>query len=63
MPKDKVKCIVDRLWQEGKIDTLTGGILGKILPALRNKKQYNPKAYLTLTFLGHFHLHPIIKIG
>ena len=62
LPQEKVHHLVQRLWNEGKIDTVTGGILRKIFPTLRSKKQLNESAYFTLTSLGYFHLHPLIDI-
>jgi hypothetical protein len=63
LPKAKVTEIVTQLWNEGKISTLTGGILGKMFPVLINKNKFNPDAYFTLTSVGYFDLHPVIKIG
>lgn len=59
--------IVQRLWQERKIDTTRGNTLYKILPFLRSQQQtctIDPvNTYLTLTSLGYFHLHPVIKVS
>lgn len=63
LPKAKVIQIVKRLWNEGKIYTLTGGFLGKFFPILIDKSKFNPDAYFVLTSVGYFDLHPVIKIG
>ena len=65
--QEQVYRIVQRLWQERKIDTTRGNTLYKILPFLRSPKQsckIDPaNTYLTLTSLGYFHLHPIIQVA
>lgn len=63
LPKTKVMQIVKKLWNEGKIYTLTGGILSKFFPVLIDKSKFNPDAYFVLTSVGYFDLHPVIKIG
>lgn len=65
--QEQVYRIVQRLWQERKIDTTRGSTLYKIIPFLRSPKQpckIDPaNTYLTLTSLGYFHLHPVIKVA
>ena len=67
MDQEEIYQIVQRLWQERKIDTTNGSTLRKILPFLRSKNQpckIEPTTtYLTLTSLGYFHLHPVIKVA
>ena len=67
MNREEIHQIVQRLWQERKIDTTKGSILRKILPFLRPKNQsckIEPTTtYLTLTSLGYFYLHPIIEVA
>ncbi|MGK7899345.1 MAG: hypothetical protein AB4372_38460 [Xenococcus sp. (in: cyanobacteria)] len=67
MDQEEIYQIVQRLWQERKIDTTNGSTLHKILPFLRSKNQpckINPTTtYLTLTSLGYFYLHPVIKVA
>ena len=67
MDQEQTYQIVKRLWQERKIDTIQGSTLRKILPFLRPKNQsckIEPTTtYLTLTSLGYFYLHPVIKVA
>lgn len=59
-PQEKVKKIVDQLWQEKKIHLLTGGIFSKLVPVFRGEKNYDDKTPLATTSLGYFSLHPVI---
>ena len=67
MPIEQSRGIVQRLWNRGYIDITTRGILRKIFPIFKSKKQAkqiaDSKAYLTLTAKGHFRLHPVITFG
>ena len=67
MTQEQTYQIVQRLWQERKIDSIQGSTLRKILPFLRPKNQsckIEPTTtYLTLTSLGYFYLHPVIKVA
>ena len=67
MSPEQTRKIIQRLWQEGKINTTNGSILGTILPFLRPKKQpsqiNDAKTYFTLTSWGYFYLHPVIKVS
>lgn len=62
MPFDQVNCVVQRLWQEGKINTMGSGIWRNIFPFLNHRKRPNSDAYWMLTSIGHFRLHPIISL-
>ncbi|MGK7872585.1 MAG: hypothetical protein AB4426_04525 [Xenococcaceae cyanobacterium] len=66
MPIEQSRRIVQRLWNDGYIDTTTGGILRKILPIFKSRKFPSKEAsvdYFTLTSRGYFHLHPVITFG
>ena len=67
MSPDQARQIIQRLWQEGKINTTKAGIFGTIFPFLRPKKRpsqiHDSNTYLTLTSLGYFDLHPVIKVS
>ncbi|MEM8639136.1 MAG: hypothetical protein AAGG51_10025 [Cyanobacteria bacterium P01_G01_bin.54] len=58
---ERVECLVQRLWQEGKIDTMESSLWQKMLPFFRSRKQPHPDTYWMLTSMGHFRLHPIIS--
>lgn len=64
---EQARQIIQRLWQEGKINTTKAGIFGTIFPFLRPKKRpsqiHDSNTYFTLTSLGYFDLHPIIKVS
>lgn len=59
IPTEKVNATLQKLWDQGKIDTLNGGIFRKIIPSLRSNQSLNPAAPLTLTTSGYFQLHPL----
>ena len=67
MDEEQTYQIVQRLWQERKIDSLHESTLRKIFPFLIPKNQFSKidpiNTYLTLTALGYFYLHPIIEVA
>ncbi|VEP12083.1 conserved hypothetical protein [Hyella patelloides LEGE 07179] len=67
MSPDQARQIIQRLWQEGKINTTKAGIFGTIFPFLRPKKRpsqiHDSNTYFTLTSFGYFDLHPVIKVS
>ena len=62
---DESRLLVKRLWDQGKINTLESNILGNIFPFFRKKvavsKLDETRTHFTLTSVGHFQLHPVIK--
>jgi hypothetical protein len=62
---DQVRAIVQSLWLQGYIDTLSGGLLRKFFPVFngRSPQLLDPDASLTLTSKGHFSVHPIFRFG
>ncbi len=66
MSPDQARQIIQRLWQEGKINTTKAGILGTIFPFLRPKKRpshiSDATTYFTLTSCSYFDLHPVINL-
>ena len=67
MSPEQTRQIIQRLWQEGKINTTKAGIVSTIFPFLRPKKRpsqiNDSNIYFTLTSLGYFDLHPVIKVS
>jgi hypothetical protein len=64
-PPDTVKAIVQSLWLQGYIDTVSGGLLRKFFPLSKERSPQppDPDASLTLTSKGHFSVHPIFRFG
>jgi hypothetical protein len=64
-PPDQVRAMVQSLWIQGYIDTLSGGILREFLPVSKGRSPHppDPDASLTLTSKGHFSVHPIFRFG
>jgi hypothetical protein len=64
-PPDQVSAMVQSLWLQGYVDTLSGGLLRKFFPVSkgRSPQPLDPDASLTLTSKGHFSVHPIFRFG
>lgn len=65
-PPDQVIAIVQSLWLQGYIDTLSGSLLRKFFPiskARSSPQPLDPDTSLTLTSKGHFSIHPIFRFG
>jgi hypothetical protein len=64
-PPDQVRAIVQSLWLQGYIDTISGGLLRKFFPVSKGQSPQlpDPDASLTLTSKGHFSVHPIFRFG
>jgi hypothetical protein len=64
---DQTWAIVQSLWKAGYIDTVTGNVLYRVFPMLRDRhrgcRAIDSDTYLTLTSKGHFLLHPFISLG
>ncbi|MCU0565805.1 MAG: hypothetical protein MUF49_04340 [Oculatellaceae cyanobacterium Prado106] len=63
---DQVRAMVQSLWLQGYIDTLTGSsLLQKLLPPQRRSpsQPLDPYASLALTSKGHFLVHPVFRWG
>ncbi|MGK7947139.1 MAG: hypothetical protein AB4058_21995 [Microcystaceae cyanobacterium] len=60
IPEDKVIELIHKLWDEGKIDTARGNLIGKFIPRFRNT-QMELDDYFALTFKGQLQLESLKK--
>jgi DNA-binding MarR family transcriptional regulator len=63
LPIEQMEQIVHRLWQEGKITRIDGSIWHKIFPFVKPKKCPHRDSVLTLTAIGHFRIHPVLRLN